>query len=82
MRVNVSEGPVGARPSKLVIDVSRRETYRWIGIGLSRELVRTPKYYYKIVGVPIPYPGVQLLCSGESCRRCVPVYLLNPSEAK
>ena len=29
---------VGAWPSKLVIDVSSRETYRWIGIGLPREL--------------------------------------------
>ena len=37
VQVNVSEGPVGAWPSKLVIDVSRRETYRWIGIGLPRD---------------------------------------------
>ena len=36
VRVNVSDGPVEAWPSKLGIDVLRTETYRWIGIGLHR----------------------------------------------
>ena len=76
LRVSVSQGPVGAWPSKLFIDVSRRETYRWIGIGLPRESVLTPKSDNKFVEVPIPYPGVQLLCSGESCRHLIMEYLI------
>ena len=76
VQVNVSEGPVGAWPSKLNIYVSRKETYRWIGIGLPRKSVRDPKYDHKIIEVPVPYPGVELLYSGESCRRLIVEYLM------
>ena len=33
-------------------------------------------YDNRIVEVLIPYPGVQLLCSGESCCRLVVEYLM------
>ena len=76
MQVSVTEGPVGAWPSKLFIDVSRREAYRWIGIGVPRKSVRTRKSDNKIVEVPIAYPGVELLCSGDSCRRFILKHLI------
>ena len=60
----------------MFIDVSRRETYRWIGIALPRESVRTPKSDNNFVEVPNPYHGVQLLCNGESCRRLIMEYLI------
>ena len=56
--------------------MSRRETYRWIGIALPRESVRTPKSDNNFVEVPNPYHGVQLLCNGESCRRLIMEYLI------